>query len=256
MANLTVSRIANLVGISPSTVRFWLDEERSPGMYLARFFSDEAKPEPGETRRFTEEDLQTYITIKTLSDSGVSFPEIAERLEAGEIAEPLPEAEPESQSLEPVSAPESRSPENLPARAADVAVINTIRGVLERIETRTIKAEDKRIEAERLAAANEAKLGVLEQAVERTRGELNDLREKYEAERVARERLEATLETERAGRERIDSDLGVRDQTIAELREELTQLREKLEAERSARERVEFELENCKKGTIGRIFGR
>lgn len=189
MPNLTVSKIAKIVGISPSTVRFWLDESRSPGEHIARFFSEGSRPAPGETRQFTEDDLQTYITIKTLSDNGVPFPEIAERLKAGEIAEPISDRELPGTDRDS----ESRSPENLPATMADTAVINSLRDLLGRIEDRTVRAEDRRIEAERKAASADTRVSVLEQTVVELRSELAELRRRYEAERTARERAEFEL---------------------------------------------------------------
>jgi DNA-binding transcriptional MerR regulator len=75
------SEVANQLQVSPSTLRRWSNE-------FADFLSDAAgRPQPadgGQTahRRYTDEDLETLMTIKGLLTEGLTYIQVGRRLEA------------------------------------------------------------------------------------------------------------------------------------------------------------------------------
>lgn len=75
------NEIANQLQISPSTLRRWSNE-------FADFLSDSAGRPQGEDedktahRRYTDEDLETMMTIKGLLAEGLTYIQVGKRLEA------------------------------------------------------------------------------------------------------------------------------------------------------------------------------
>ncbi len=75
------NEVANQLQISPSTLRRWSNE-------FADYLSDAAgRPAIGESgrvarRRYTDKDLETLLTIKSLLSEGMTYVQVARRLEA------------------------------------------------------------------------------------------------------------------------------------------------------------------------------
>lgn len=98
----TVSNIAKRLHISAATVRNYARE-------FGDHLSPSATPPPGETRQFTDEDLQVLATARAMLAEGLSYEEVRERLAQGvhlvEV-EPPPEAPQQTQetALVPVAA--------------------------------------------------------------------------------------------------------------------------------------------------------
>lgn len=87
------NEVAAQLEISPSTLRRWSSE-------FADALSDEAgRPEPSEGsqvahRRYTDEDLETLLTIKGLLDEGLTYVQVSKRLETLRLRESLADVEP------------------------------------------------------------------------------------------------------------------------------------------------------------------
>jgi len=78
---------AKLVGVSKSTVIRW------SGLF-SEHLSDQASPEPGQPRRFTEADIATLRRAKRLLSSGVSLEDVPAQLYVIGPEEPEPEEAP------------------------------------------------------------------------------------------------------------------------------------------------------------------
>lgn len=85
------NEVANQLQISPSTLRRWSNE-------FADSLSDTAgrpESEPGSRiahRRYTDEDLETLMTIKGLLAEGLTYIQVGKRLEALRLRRPTAEA--------------------------------------------------------------------------------------------------------------------------------------------------------------------
>jgi DNA-binding transcriptional MerR regulator len=176
---ITVKNIADLIGVSASTIRLWTDSRKSPGELLAPFFSDSAKPEPGTARIFTEADTAVFQTIKTLSDLGLSFPEIVERLEAGERVEPLPADT--AVSPEPPGPASAMSPDT--AVSGFNSALQVFDNRLTGAHTEIAKLYRELIEVERSAATDRARLESVTAELDRVRLELDRARLELDKER-------------------------------------------------------------------------
>ena len=78
MATYTPKQLANLVGISSSSVKVYVKRH-------APHFSPSANPAPGTRRYFTEDDAKIMAYIANSTSQGVHHDEIAQRLDAGEL---------------------------------------------------------------------------------------------------------------------------------------------------------------------------
>jgi len=76
----TTKDISQLTGASPAIVRVYTDIYR-------RYFSTEATPEPGRTRRFTPDDLRLIAYVYHLTqDQSYTRDQVQDALAAGELA--------------------------------------------------------------------------------------------------------------------------------------------------------------------------
>ena len=88
------NEVASQLQVSPSTLRRWSNE-------FADYLSDMAgRPQAeagGQTahRRYTDEDLETLMTIKGLLAEGLTYIQVGRRLEALRLRQTTGEAEPE-----------------------------------------------------------------------------------------------------------------------------------------------------------------
>ncbi len=91
------NEVATQLQVSPSTLRRWSDE-------FADFLSESAgRPHPtagGQTthRRYTDEDLETLLTIKGLLAEGLTYIQVGKRLEALRLQRPTATAEVEGEA--------------------------------------------------------------------------------------------------------------------------------------------------------------
>ncbi len=87
------NQVASQLEISPSTLRRWSNE-------FADALSDAAgrpEPAPGSQvahRRYTDEDLETLLTIKGLLDEGLTYVQVSKRLDVLRLRESMADAEP------------------------------------------------------------------------------------------------------------------------------------------------------------------
>jgi DNA-binding transcriptional MerR regulator len=87
------NEVASQLEISPSTLRRWCTE-------FADYLSDAAgrpEPTPGSQvahRRYTDQDLETLMTIKGLLDEGQSYVQVGRRLEALRLRQSMADVEP------------------------------------------------------------------------------------------------------------------------------------------------------------------
>lgn len=121
------NEVANQLQISPSTLRRWCTE-------FADYLSDAAgrpEPTPGSQvahRRYTDEDLETLMTIKGLLDEGQSYVQVGRRLEALRLRQSMADAEPpEAGSRVTTLGPTLRDPSLFaPAAAVLADTIHTV----------------------------------------------------------------------------------------------------------------------------------
>lgn len=102
LETFSVTQAAKLIGKAPNTLRTWTRPD-----YFGPYLSPFANPEPGEERRYTEDDIRVLRTAVVLQKRGSQIAEIIPRIAAGEILEELPGGEP----FEPVER-EFRPPGN------------------------------------------------------------------------------------------------------------------------------------------------
>ena len=66
--------VATRLEVSPSTLRRWSDE-------FSEFLSTEASPtEDKQRRRYSDDDMATFISIKGLMAEGLTYDEVSQRL--------------------------------------------------------------------------------------------------------------------------------------------------------------------------------
>jgi DNA-binding transcriptional MerR regulator len=86
------NEVANQLQVSPSTLRRWSNE-------FSDFLSDTAgRPELGDSgrtshRRYTDEDLETLMSIKGLLAEGLTYIQVGKRLEALRMRQSMADAE-------------------------------------------------------------------------------------------------------------------------------------------------------------------
>lgn len=78
-AYYTTSQAATITGASLQTIRSYTK-------LYQRYFSTEATPESGQSRRFTSDDLRLIRFCLELANQNLTREQIAERLSAGELA--------------------------------------------------------------------------------------------------------------------------------------------------------------------------
>jgi DNA-binding transcriptional MerR regulator len=88
--------VASRLEVSASTLRRWTDE-------FAEYLSEEARAsDSGQSRRYTNEDLTTLITVKGLMTEGMSYDQVRQRL--GEMRVERPDGSGGPVASEPVLA--------------------------------------------------------------------------------------------------------------------------------------------------------
>ncbi len=123
------NEVANQLQISPSTLRRWSNE-------FADYLSDAAgRPEMGPRgrvahRRYTDQDLETLLTIKGLLNEGLTYVQVARRLEALRVRQaPAEEAVVEEGGETTALGPSLR--DESPFASAAVVLSDTIHTVAE-----------------------------------------------------------------------------------------------------------------------------
>ena len=170
-ATVTPSQAAQMVGVSLATIRGYTRRE-----VLASYFSATARPGKGEARALTADDVRLCAFVADRTAQGLTYAQIAQAIEAGELEEfthwtpePSPEAEEEGENQAPEAAPLAQAP--------------NLGELLERLTTAQIAAltpvfDDLRAEAERArerAAAAEAERAAAEKEAARLRGQLEEI---------------------------------------------------------------------------------
>lgn len=89
LETFSVTQAAKLIGKAPNTLRTWTRAD-----YFGPYLSPLANPEPGEERRYTEEDVRVLRTAVILQNRGLQIADIIPRIAGGEILEELPGEEP------------------------------------------------------------------------------------------------------------------------------------------------------------------
>lgn len=210
------TEVARIVDVSPQTIRLWSDR-------YAEFLSPSAKPERGEIRDFTEDDVRVLLTIKRESDRRLTFEELVEILKSGDRVEEIPDPVEVEEDV-PVS-------EHAMALAKITALqreLNTIREQHNR-EVDRLFEEIKELKTDRDEALEE--VGKREQMI-------SDMRHRI-----------GYLEGQVNGSDRDEAleELGKREQTIADLRHQIgylegqiEQLKERLDEVNTPRRRGLF----------------
>lgn len=99
LETFSVTQAANLIGKAPNTLRTWTRTN-----YFGPYLSPFANPEPGEERRYTEDDIRILRTAVVLQKQGLQIADIIPRIAGGELLEELSRAEPfEPSGREPKS---------------------------------------------------------------------------------------------------------------------------------------------------------
>ena len=129
---MKINEVAQRVGISVQTVRNW-------GELYARYLSEAATPQPGQTRFYIDDDVRVLGAIRQLKSEGLSDDDLHIALASGELPE-LDFAEPEPQ------------PEQ--SRALEVPVFR----IMEDLRTENAELRGRNIDLERKLAKIEAQL--------------------------------------------------------------------------------------------------
>lgn len=146
MASITITKaarqVSEIVGyrIAPSTVRSWcIVDQFNP------FWSEDANPPAGSTRRFTGHDLEILTRIAEYRRQNLSYDEIAERLaEPPKAPQPEPAADATQTATAGPDAPIQRAEVGEAAALVTTTVarfdarMNEIDDRLTRIESRTL----------------------------------------------------------------------------------------------------------------------
>ena len=184
-----------MTGVSIAGVRNYTNRPE-----LAAYFGEGARPGPGEARAFTAQDVRFVAFIKDRTDQGLTYAQVAQAVEAGELEEFTHWSPPE--------------PEEAPSRGHQV----------EAGEESTALVTG---EAAQALAVFQEMIADLRAAYAQERERADQLAEEVRTERAKVDRyrndVQATIETYEEAR--------------AELREEIGRLRGQLEEIRAARAR-------------------
>ena len=194
-ATFSPKQVAEMTGVSIAGVRNYTNREE-----LAPFFGEGARPGPGEARAFTAQDVRFVAFIKDRTDQGLTYAQVAQAVEAGELEEFTHWSPPE--------------PEEAPSRGHQV----------EAGEDSTALTTGEAAQA--LAVFQEV-IADLRAAHAQERARADQLAEEVRTERAKVDRyrndVQATIETYEEAR--------------AELREEIGRLRGQIEEIKAARAR-------------------
>ena len=194
-ATFSPKQVAEMTGVSIAGVRNYTNRPE-----LAAYFGEGARPGPGEARAFTAQDVRFVAFIKDRTDQGLTYAQVAQAVEAGELEEFTHWSPPE--------------PEEAPSRGHQV----------EAGEDSTALTTGEAAQA--LAVFQEV-IADLRAAHAQERARADQLAEEVRTERAKVDRyrndVQATIETYEEAR--------------AELREEIGRLRGQLEEIKAARAR-------------------
>ena len=194
-ATFSPKQVAEMTGVSIAGVRNYTNRPE-----LAAYFGEGARPGPGEARAFTAQDVRFVAFIKDRTDQGLTYAQVAQAVEAGELEEFTHWSPPE--------------PEEAPSRGHQV----------EAGEESTALTTGEAAQA--LAVFQEV-IADLRAAHAQERARADQLAEEVRAERAKVDRyrndVQATIETYEEAR--------------AELREEIGRLRGQIEEIKAARAR-------------------
>ena len=194
-ATFSPKQVAEMTGVSIAGVRNYTNRPE-----LAAYFGEGARPGPGEARAFTAQDVRFVAFIKDRTDQGLTYAQVAQAVEAGELEEFTHWSPPE-----PVEAP-SRG-HQVEAGEESTALVTG--------------------EAAQALAVFQEMIADLRAAYAQERERADLLAEEVRAERAKVDRyrgdVQATIETYEEAR--------------AELREEIGRLRGQLEEIKAARAR-------------------
>ena len=156
----SVTQASRLSGVSKSGIRLYCRDWED-------YLSESANPPRGTARRFTQEDIAVFRTIKTLRDEGYTTDQIQEELEAGERYEPNYE---EITTEEPHEATQAR---NEPLDAAHMA-LELIKGQVDALTNERDYLREQlenervgRLENERKLSSVETELRLLKEQMEK-----------------------------------------------------------------------------------------
>ena len=194
-ATFSPKQVAEMTGVSIAGVRNYTNRPE-----LAAYFGEGARPGPGEARAFTAQDVRFVAFIKDRTDQGLTYAQVAQAVEAGELEEFTHWSPPE--------------PEEAPSRGHQV----------EAGEDSTALTTGEAAQA--LAVFQEV-IADLRAAHAQERARADQLAEEVRTERAKVDRyrndVQATIETYEEAR--------------AELREEIGRLRGQIEEIKAARAR-------------------
>ena len=194
-ATFSPKQVAEMTGVSIAGVRNYTNRPE-----LAAYFGEGARPGPGEARAFTAQDVRFVAFIKDRTDQGLTYAQVAQAVEAGELEEFTHWSPPE--------------PEEAPSRGHQVEAGEESTALVTGEAAQALAVFQEMIADLRAAYAQE-----------RERADL--LAEEVRAERAKVDRyrgdVQATIETYEEAR--------------AELREEIGRLRGQLEEIKAARAR-------------------
>ena len=194
-ATFSPKQVAEMTGVSIAGVRNYTNRPE-----LAAYFGEGARPGPGEARAFTAQDVRFVAFIKDRTDQGLTYAQVAQAVEAGELEEFTHWSPPE--------------PEEAPSRGHQV----------EAGEESTALTTG---EAGQALAVFQEVIADLRAAHAQERARADQLAEEVRAERAKVDRyrndVQATIETYEEAR--------------AELREEIGRLRGQIEEIKAARAR-------------------
>ena len=149
-AYYTTSQAATITGASIQTIRSYTK-------LYARYFSTEATPESGQSRRFTSADLRLIRFCRELAETNLTREKIAERLAAGDLDQfDWQPAEPESAA------------QDAPAAESAASSPNTMLVPYERLQAAQVLMQD----AQRREADAAAQVIALQSEVQRLSLEL------------------------------------------------------------------------------------
>ena len=151
----TIGKAADALGIPTSTARQYVKDFRHTDV-----FSESATPPAGQTRLFTDEDLQVLWTIKYLRAQRKPTEEIADALIAGSRFYPETETPPESRQASQNDAGETETPQH------DQPIEETPINALVRFQDTVNDLTTQLIEAEKRAVAAETELRIVKQMLD------------------------------------------------------------------------------------------
>ena len=206
-ATFSPKQVAEMTGVSIAGVRNYTNRPE-----LAAYFGEGARPGPGEARAFTAQDVRFVAFIKDRTDQGLTYAQVAQAVEAGELEEFTHWSPPE--------------PEEAPSRGHQVEAGED--------STALTTGEAAQTLADLLDQFTERQLQALAPV-------LDDLRAAHAQERARADQLAEEVRTERAKVDRYRNDVQATIETYeearAELREEIGRLRGQIEEIKAARAR-------------------